>query len=157
MKSVATPQTTVVHSTFSIEKSYPAPPSRVFRAFSDPATKRRWFHEGEGFEVLEWSLDYRAGGRELSRFTMPGMGEFRNDTVYQDIVADRRIVFAYTMSTPTHTFSASLATVELVADGEGTRLVFTEQAAFFEGADGPTIREEGWRSLLTALGAEFRS
>ena len=33
----------------------------------------------------------------------------------------------------------------------GTKLVFTHQAAFFEGADGPQMREMGWRYLLEAL------
>jgi uncharacterized protein YndB with AHSA1/START domain len=53
-------------------------------------------------------------------------------------------------------FSASLATVELLPEGAGTRLAFTEQAAFFEGADGPALREQGWKALLDALGAELR-
>lgn len=34
---------TVVHSTFRIDRSYPHPVSRVFAAFRDPVTKRRWF------------------------------------------------------------------------------------------------------------------
>ena len=40
---------TVNHSTFVIERTYPASPQQVFRAFSDPGRKRRWFAEGEGF------------------------------------------------------------------------------------------------------------
>jgi hypothetical protein len=33
----------VVHSTFAIERTYPVALSRVFAAFADGATKRRWF------------------------------------------------------------------------------------------------------------------
>ena len=33
--------------------------------------------------------------------------------------------------------SASLASVELFASGKGTRLVYTEQGQFFDGADQP--------------------
>jgi hypothetical protein len=29
----------------------------------------------------------------------------------------------------------------------------THQAAFFEGADGPAMREDGWRKLLDKLSA----
>jgi uncharacterized protein YndB with AHSA1/START domain len=50
-----TNQRSVAHSTFSIERTYPSPPSRVFAAFSNQATKRRWFAEGEGWEVDEFS------------------------------------------------------------------------------------------------------
>jgi len=42
-----------------------------------------------------------------------------------------------------------------VPSPKGTDLIFTEQAAFFEGADGPQIREEGWRKLLDNLEKTF--
>ena len=76
-------QSSVVHSTFSIERTYPVTPSRVFSAFANQETKRRWF-------------------------------------------------------------------------AEGTRLVYTEQGAFFDGADKPEGREAGCRELLEKLGEELR-
>jgi uncharacterized protein YndB with AHSA1/START domain len=33
----------VTHATFSIERTYGAPPERVFRAFADPEAKAKWF------------------------------------------------------------------------------------------------------------------
>jgi uncharacterized protein YndB with AHSA1/START domain len=154
----------VVHSTFVIERDYAASPARVFAAFANPATKRRWFTEGKGSEVLEAIMDFRVGGRESTRFRFQGGPagappkgtEIRNDTLYQDIVPERRIVFAYTMTIGDKRISASLATIELRSTGNGTHLVFTEQGAFFEGADGPRMREEGWRDLLSKLGEELR-
>ena len=41
-------QSSVVHHTSSLARTYPAASSRVFSAFADQATKRRWFAEGEG-------------------------------------------------------------------------------------------------------------
>jgi uncharacterized protein YndB with AHSA1/START domain len=159
-------QTAVVHGTFRIERTYPVSPSRVFSAFASSAAKRRWFAESKGAEAEEFTLDFRVGGREVTRFRFkgdpalagapPAGTEFRNDSVYQDIVPDRRIVLAYTMSVGDRRISASLATVELAPAGEGTRLAFTEQAAFFEGSDGPELREKGWSALLEALGADLR-
>jgi uncharacterized protein YndB with AHSA1/START domain len=70
-------------------------------------------------------------------------------------VPNRRIVFAYTMSVGDTRISSSQATVELLAAGRGTDLFFTEQGAFFEGADGPNIREQGWRLLLESLAEEL--
>jgi uncharacterized protein YndB with AHSA1/START domain len=67
-------------------------------------------------------------------------------------VPERRIVFAYTVAVEEHRISASLVTVEFLgAKGGGTILIFTEQAAFFEGADGPEMREQGWRTTLAWL------
>jgi len=51
--------------------------------------------------------------------------------------------------------SASLATVEFLPVKTGTDLIFTHQGAFFEGADGPEMREEGWRKLFEQLTKEF--
>jgi len=62
---------------------------------------------------------------------------------------------AYTMTVAARRISASQATFELIADGKGTKLVFTEQAAFFANADGPQIREQGWRVLLEQLAKEL--
>src|SRR3569833_1384575 len=134
---------TVNHSTFVIERVYSAGPQQVIRAFSDPGRKRRWFAEGEGFLVDSFEMDFRVGGFERSRFRfqpgtpVPAGTACANDTVFLDIVPNERIVLAYTMTIGTHRMSASQSTFELLADGPGTRLVLTEQAAFFETADGP--------------------
>ncbi len=154
-------EASVTHGSFVIERSYPSTIERVFAAFSDPNKKRKWFAEGKAFDVLGYELDFRVGGTERSQFRAKGgpmQGRaFTNDTTYLDIEANRRIVFAYTMALDGRRFSASLATVELIADGSGTELVFTEQGAFWEGADGAQMREQGWGGLLEALGRELGS
>ena len=89
------------------------------------------------------------------RFGQTGEPTYRNDTTYLDIVPDRRIVFAYTMAREDTLISASLATVEFHPAGAGTRLVFTEQAAFLDGGDRPQYRQQGWGSMLEALQTEL--
>jgi uncharacterized protein YndB with AHSA1/START domain len=42
--------------------------ARVFKAFADPAAKRRWFIEGEGSDIESYESDFRVGGLETSRF-----------------------------------------------------------------------------------------
>ena len=58
----------VIHSTFVIERSYPAPRARVFAAFADPAKKRRWFIEGGHHEVEHFKMNFQVGGKEQGRF-----------------------------------------------------------------------------------------
>jgi len=141
----------VTHSTFVIERTYPVAPERVFAAFSDSAKKQRWFAEGEELWVEKFEMDFRVGGKELARFRSKEGMVFTNETIYRDIQPARRIVFSYTMSLGDRCFSSSQSTAEFLANGEATDLIFTEQGAFFEDADGPKMREDGWRLLLEQL------
>jgi uncharacterized protein YndB with AHSA1/START domain len=150
----------VIHNTFVIERSYPVTPERLFAAFADPTKKRRWFVDGGGHEVEHYEMDFSVGGKERARFRLkddtPLKGiAFTSDTSFQDIVPNRRVVFASTMTRGEKRISASLATVELLPSETGTDLIFTHQGAFFEGADSPEMREAGWRKLLERLADEF--
>ncbi len=140
----------VTHATFVIERNYPVSPDRVFAAFCDPSKKRRWFSGEKDFEPNNFEMDFRVGGRERSTFRAQGV-TCTNDTVYLDIVPNCRIVIAYTMTLGDRRISSSHATFELSPAQPGTDLIFTEQGAFFEGADGPQMREEGWNQLLDNL------
>lgn len=151
----------VVHSTFALERSFPQPPERVFTSFSDPEKKRRWFAEGEHHnKVEEFSMEFRAGGRERLRVRMgddtpfPGV-ELINQGHFQDIVPNRRIVIASTMTLGGRCISASLVTIELLPGVTGTDLILTHQGAYFEGSGGPQRREKGWRTLLDFLEREL--
>lgn len=145
----------IIHRSFTIERKYPTSPKRVFAAFSDPVKKRRWFAEGEGFHVDSYSLDFRVGGFERSRFRFGDNPPMTYDGVYLDIVDERRVVFAYAMTFDGQPMSSSLATVELMPDDDGTLLRFTEHVAFVDGNDNGESRREGSRQLLEALAQEL--
>ena len=144
----------VIHSTFVIERNYPVSPERVFDAFADPAKKRRWFVDGGGNQVEHYEMDFRVGGKEHARFGHSGPVKgmvFTNEATYQDIVPNRRIVLGSKMAVGDKCISASLVTVEFLPSETGTDLILTHQGAFFEGADGPEMRQAGWHKLLERL------
>lgn len=146
----------VTHSTFVVERSYDASPARVFAAWADPEAKARWFASPEEWGPDEFELDFRVGGRELSRGGPEGGPVHTYEAHYQDIVADQRIVYSYSMHMDQTLISVSVATVELRGEGAGTRLVLTEQGAYLDGHDTSTERQHGTGELLDALGAALR-
>ena len=139
----------VRHATFAIERSYPVPPERVYRAMADPEAKSKWFTKPEIFE-------FRVGGREYSSGAGPDGKVYAFDSRYLEIVPELRIVYCYTMDADDIRISASLTTIELFPADGGTRLVFTEQGVFFDGHDTPEIREQGTKELLDALGRSLQ-
>ncbi len=146
----------VIHNTLVIERSYATSPERLFSAFADSTKKRRWFADSESHDVEEFEMDFRVGGIERSRYRLkenmpfPGVA-LSNEGSYHDIVPNQRIVTASTMALGDKRISASLLTFEFSQTEGGTDLIFTHQGAFFEGSDGPQIREGGWRHLFEQL------
>lgn len=153
----------LAHGTFTIERRYDASPARVFAAHADPVAFRRWFVEGDGWTIHEWSHDFRVGGHASGRFRF---GDETNDTWfnetdYLDIVPDQRIILSYVMGREAdggrERMSASLATTEIIADGTGSRLIYTEQGAWFGGPDDVRMREQGCAELFDSLARELEA
>lgn len=149
-------QRSAEHATFVIERNFDVPPERVFEAWADPVAKARWFSGPADWTRTEHELDFRVGGREVSRVASPDGPVYTYEARYQDIVADRRIIYSYDMYLDERRISISLATVELERDAGGTRLIFTEQDVFLDGLDSADQRKGGSQSLLDALDAELQ-
>jgi uncharacterized protein YndB with AHSA1/START domain len=144
----------VTHATFSLERSYPVPPARVFAAWADPAAKARWFTPGPG---SGHQLDFRIAGREVATGGPEGGPLMTFETFYRDIVPEQRIVYTSTLSTQTDLMTVSQTTVEFMpGEDGGTRLVLTEQGAFLDGQEQPAWREQGTADQLDALAAELK-
>ncbi len=141
----------VVHHTFSLQRSYDTSPAQVFAAWSDPEVKRRWF----AGSVDYYELDFRLGGREIVRTRMDSGRAITFEAVLRDIVPERRIVWTSTMSMDDVLATLAIMAVELEPQGGGTQLAVTEQDTFLDGHEQPSWREEGTGSWLDKLGAEL--
>lgn len=146
-----------VHSTFSVERTYEVPAARVFAAWSDPKARLQWEAIGENFTTTYTQNDFRVGGRDVSRFNFGKDDEYVADARYEDIVQDRRIVYAYTMSHNERRISASLTTISLTPISEGTHVVLTEQITILDGGDKVEYRQAGIASQLDQLGVFLAS
>ena len=146
----------LVHSTFTLERRYPAAPARVFAAFAEKSEKRRWYVDNKQMVAEEFEMDFRVGGRDVLRYRFGDKGPFPGvplifNTVYLDIVPNQRLVYAYSLTIGEAIVSASLVTFEFLAAGRETQVLFTEQGAYGEGSGGADMRKEGWNTLLDKL------
>ena len=139
----------IAHGSFSVKRSYPHPVAKVFRAWSDPAIKRRWYG-GPKQDDARRVFEFRVGGRE-NNFGRVGNQQFALESVYYDIVPENRIVYAYDVRIDGTITSLSIATVVFTSTGNGTELVMTEHGAFFDGLDSPTERIGGTEWVLDEL------
>lgn len=140
----------VTHSTFTLERRYPAPVERVFEAWADPEARRRWMAQG-----AEHSQDFVVGGLETVR-GFDGEGRaLTYEARYAEIVLNERILTTSTMHTGDRLSTVSVTSVEFRADDADTLLVLTEHGIYLPGQERPEWREHGTAQQLDALAAEF--
>jgi uncharacterized protein YndB with AHSA1/START domain len=150
-------QRLVIHDTFTLERTYPAPASRVFAAFAAKEAKAAWGDTGDlsdvGPDAVEPEFDFRIGGHERFGFGYQGIS-YSYDARYYDIVEDQRIIYSYEMYADGVRISVSVATIEFALADSGTALTWTEQGAYldgFDGAEAPQLRREGTAEMLDGL------
>jgi uncharacterized protein YndB with AHSA1/START domain len=137
------------HDTFVIERTYEEAPGRVFAAWAEESAKRRWFGPPGGGE--DYRLDFRVDGCEHLTASAAGT-VYTFDAVYRDIVPDERIVYTSHMHRDEPLMSVGVSTVELLPDGSGTKLRYTEQTVYLDGTDTPQERQRGTNAMLDQLG-----
>ncbi|MGY3568049.1 SRPBCC family protein [Sinomonas sp. RB5] len=142
-----------LQSTFTITRTLPAPPERVFAALSDFEEKKQWFTGPADWTQVEASLDFRPGGSEVNIGQGPDGDRSEFYAHYYDIVPNERIVYTYEMHHRGVKLSVSLATFELEPEGAGTLLTLTEHGVYLDGHEDPALREQGTRMLFDQLAA----
>jgi uncharacterized protein YndB with AHSA1/START domain len=136
----------IVHATFTLERTYPAPVPRVFHAWADPEIKAQWF----GGNPNGYEMDFRPDGVERNLVAHDGK-KIAWESLYREIVPEQRIVYTSVLSEDDTVATVSLTTVEFATSGAGTSLVLTETGAYLDGRELPEWREEGTANWLDSL------
>jgi uncharacterized protein YndB with AHSA1/START domain len=140
----------MVHETIVLERDYRTGVDRVFAAFADPQRRVRWDIPEEGWELANLTQDFRVGGREARRFGPKGDPRYSSDGVYLNIELNSRIISAGTMHEHEKPITCTLASLEFYPRASGTRLILTEQSAYF-GPETSKQRRGGWSHILDNL------
>jgi uncharacterized protein YndB with AHSA1/START domain len=126
-----------------------APRERVFRAWTDLETIKKWWGPG-GFTLPEAEQDLRVGG--AFRFVMrsPEGTTHSLRGQYREIQPPAKLVFTWNWE---HDKGAheTVVTIELIARGKQTELVLTHGP--FPNKEGLENHNRGWTSQLERLPA----
>jgi uncharacterized protein YndB with AHSA1/START domain len=142
----------IKHGSFVIERRLDYNPELVYRVWTQKDAKARWFNG----PVDKWKeerreMDVRVGGRDVLVGKFSDGSESRFEAQYLDVVPEKRLVYVYDMYWQGKKISVTLASIEFVAAGSGTKLLVTEQHAFLDGFEDAGSRERGTQQLMQNL------
>jgi len=131
-----------------LEKTLPAPPRRVFGAFTDPEQLRQWWGP-IGFTVASLHFDVAEG--EDYRITMqPVEGDvFHISGSFRVVEEPRRLGFTFSYEEPDPDDQVTLVMLTLDPSDAGTRLVLEQEP--FKTAARRELHRDGWRDTLERL------
>lgn len=159
MASINNPERSAVH----IERTIPAPPDEVYRAWLDPEILARWLSPGP-FEVVRAEVDERVGGRFAIWHGQGDEDAGGFECELLEVVPGRRIVFRWGFVGPQRkegpTFDSVLTVTLAEAVGGTTALTLEHErledlaSAMTEVADNVA---PGWEVVLDKLSSVLSS
>lgn len=143
----------ITPDTIKSERFLAAPPERVFRAWADREERLQWDVPGNDWVIAEFQQDFREDGIETSRFGPEGDPVAESFGRFLNIDPPHRIVSAGVMRSARtgEVSSATLMTLHLEAEGEGTRLTLIDQSVFLGKGETADMRRHGWDEILDKL------
>ncbi len=134
---------------------YEAPPSAVFRAFTERALLVRWFAPSPDTRLEVLAHELRVNGGYRFRYHHPSGGSDVVAGTFREISPAKRLVFTWTWEPPDpHAGIETLVTIELSADGGGTLVVVTHER--FPDQATQERHRSGWSSTLPRLSQVLR-
>jgi uncharacterized protein YndB with AHSA1/START domain len=140
-------------------RRFEASPERLFDAWLNPETARKWLFASPEDEVYSAELDARVGGKWTITARRGGT-DYTGGGEYLEIDRPRRLVFTFAMLQ--FSPNSDRITVEIVPSGAGCILTLTQEGVDIAdelrqlppGVEGGT--EAGWRIMFEALAATLR-
>ena len=137
-------------------RRFDASPERVFDAWLNPETARKWLFASPADEEYTAELDARVGGKWRISARRAGT-DYTGDGEYLEIDRPRRLVFTFAMLE--FSPNSDRITVEFTPDGTGCLMTFTQEGIDIAdelrqlppGVEGGTAK--GWNNMFDTLAA----
>jgi len=137
-----------------VTRRFAASAERVFNAWLDPASARRWLFATETGSMVRYEIDPRVGG--TFTFTDRRNGEDVEHTgKYLEIDRPRRLVFTFGVPAWSSEFAVIAIDIRSTPDG-GCELTLTQEMKP-EFAEYRERTQDGWTMILNGLAKEIGS
>lgn len=143
-----------------IDRIVPVPPSRVYKAWTNPEHLKQWFCP-KPWTVSDCEMELRPGGRFFTVMNGPDGERFENLGCFLELVPDRKLVFTDALlpdyrPSPTPFFTAFLF---LEAVEGGTRYIAIARHGKPETAEQHRAMGffQGWNTVLDQLVATLQA
>ena len=130
-----------------LQRSFHAPPGRVFDALTKPASVPSWLGPSDAYRVTVHAWDCKPGGKLRVEFVTPEKVTHIVVGVFKEVTPHTRLAFSWTWEG--QPVIDSIVTFTLRPEGKGTALVLTHTG--FPGTDMRNHHNEGWLGTLDRL------
>ncbi|CAN5219095.1 SRPBCC domain-containing protein [soil metagenome] len=152
MANDATTDATAKERTLVIERTFRAPPERVFRAWTDPTVLVRWWGPKD-YSAPGPEMDLRGGGKWRSVMLGPNGASHIVSGTYREIAPPRRLVMTWAWETDGQRGHETVIELTLEAAAGGTRMRLVQ--GVFETPKARDGHDWGWTSSFERLEAMF--
>lgn len=125
---------------------FAGPPALVWAVWTRPELIRSWFGSSHGFRAHDIKVDLRPGGTWSLRNVRGAETEHVGGS-YHEVEEHRRLVYSYHFE---GTDFFSVISVDLTAEGDGTRLQFLQTG--FPDAQARVEHAKGWPHAIRVMG-----
>jgi len=139
------------HGTVVVERTLDVPVARVYAAFADAKERASWGAPSDTAVFIYDETNFTVGGRDLARCGAKDDPRFHVEARYVDIVGEQRVVWTEAIHEADTLLAVNITTLELMPDGERTRLKVTVQVTSFVGAGMIESTEAGHKGSLANM------
>jgi uncharacterized protein YndB with AHSA1/START domain len=151
---VIDPKAPAPSRSIELRRTFPAPPDRVFAAWTRPELIKKWWGVADGYTTPLAEIDLQVGGRYRLGMLPPDQDDLiLISGEYRVIDPPDRLVFSWEVESKLGPGMVSMITLWFIRQGRSTELVLIHDFI------GPEQQEAefraGWEGMLVRLGAEL--
>lgn len=136
-----------IESTIQVEESFRAPRTKVFKAWTNPESLKKWFLAAEDVVVDQAKVDLKVGGEYFINAIFPGFDPIPISGKF--ILVDIDDQLQYSWLTPALNGRMTKVEVHFEDEQQGSKIVLTHGE--FKNEEEMQLHIDGWKACLRKL------